>query len=138
MEKENKNIKEKLQEYLFLNESIEQLENELVCIESKVTKVTPCLSDLPKMQGFSDTLTENVAKMIDLQNLINKKLSNMYDLRNDLEQMICKLPTREQYLVRARYINRKTWEQIAVDMCYGWAQVHRIHSNALKILNEII
>ena len=55
-------------------------------------------------------------------------------LKVEIETLINKLPTREQYLVRARYMEKKTWEQIAVEMCYSWPQVHRIHSNALRIL----
>ena len=31
-----------------------------------------------------------------------------------------------------RYVLLKTWEQIAVDMNYGWAQVHRLHSKAIR------
>lgn len=127
-------VKDKLQEYLWINRNIEQLENELLVIESRVMKVTPTLSDLPKMKGYNDTLAENVGKMIELQNIINKNLNKLYGLKVEIETLINKLPTREQYLVRARYMEKKTWEQIAVEMRYSWPQVHRIHSNALRIL----
>ena len=73
-------VKDKLQEYLWINRNIEQLENELLVIESRVMKVTPTLSDLPKMKGYNDTLAENVGKMIELQNIINKNLNKLYGL----------------------------------------------------------
>ena len=127
-------VKDKLQEYLWINRNIEQLENELLVIESRVMKVTPSLSDLPKMKGYNDTLAENVGKMIELQNIINKNLNKLYGLKVEIETLINKLPTREQYLVRARYMEKKTWEQITDAMCYGWTQEHRIQNNALRIL----
>lgn len=129
-------VKDKLQEYLWINRNIEQLENELLVIESRVMKVTPTLSDLPKMKGYNDTLAENVGKMIELQNIINKNLNKLYGLKVEIETLINKLPTREQYLVRARYLENKTWEQICVDMNYCWKQIHNIHSKALNLISE--
>ena len=129
-------VKDKLQEYLWINRNIEQLENELLVIESRVMKVTPTLSDLPKMKGYNDTLAENVGKMIELQNIINKNLNKLYGLKVEIETLINKLPTREQYLVRARYMEKKTWEQIAVEMCYNWKYIHELHSKALNLMSE--
>lgn len=129
-------VKDKLQEYLWINRNIEQLENELLVIESRVMKVTPTLSDLPKMKGYNDTLAENVGKMIELQNIINKNLNKLYGLKVEIETLINKLPTREQYLVRARYMEKKTWEQIAVEMCYNWKYIHELHSKALNLMSK--
>ena len=38
----------------------------------------------------------------------------------------------QQYKIRAKYLECKSWEQIAVDMGYSWRQIHYIHSDALK------
>lgn len=53
-----------------------------------------------------------------------------------IENAIEKLEPRERQLVRLHYIDGLTWEQVAVEMCYSWRQVHRIHSDALKKLKE--
>ena len=36
-----------------------------------------------------------------------------------------------------QYIKGLKWEKIAVEMGYAWAQIHRIHSSALKNLKMI-
>lgn len=38
----------------------------------------------------------------------------------------------EQRVLRLRYIKGMKWEEIAVEMDYKWAQIHRIHAKALK------
>lgn len=53
-----------------------------------------------------------------------------------IERAIEKLEPRERQLVRLHYIDGLTWEQVAVEMCYSWRQVHRIHSSALNKLKE--
>lgn len=53
-----------------------------------------------------------------------------------IEKAIEKLKPRERQLVRLHYIDGLKWEQVAVEMCYSWRQVHRIHSDALNKLKE--
>lgn len=75
-----------------------------------------------------------MAKIIEVKEEINRQLQQSYELVARIERAIDKLPEREKYLIRARYLDGKSWEQIAVDMNYSWRQVHYIHSNALKLL----
>ena len=127
-------IKEKFKNYYWINKNIEQLEDELLVIESRVMKVTQTFSDLPKMKGHHDKLADNVSDMIEIQNKINRKLPELYKLRSEIEELINKLPAREQHLIMARYIHAKKCEEICVDMVYSWRQVHDIHSKALKMM----
>ena len=88
-----KEIKEKFKNYYWINKNIEQLEDELLVIESRVMKVTQTFSDLPKMKGHHDKLADNVSDMIEIQNKINKKLPELYKLRSEIEELINKLLT---------------------------------------------
>lgn len=127
-------VKEKFKKYYWINKNIEQLEDELLVIKSRVMKVTQTFSDLPKMKGHHDKLADNVSDMIEIQNKINSKLPELYSLRVEIEDLIDKLPERERYLVMARYIHAKKWEEIAVDMGYSWQHIHDIHSKALNLM----
>lgn len=49
-------------------------------------------------------------------------ISEAIDLLEDVD---------ERALLRARYVNGKSWRMIAKQMCYSQSTVHRIHSNAL-------
>lgn len=128
--------KQKLKEYTWIKKNIDHLEIELLSLESRATKVTPHISDEPNSKGYrQDKTADLVAAMIDTKILINKQLEKLYKIRLEIEESISDLPEKEQYLMRARYLENKTWEQICVDMSYCWKQIHRIHSKALKAIS---
>lgn len=129
--------KYELQQYYWLKLNLQKLEEMLLELETKATKQTTSLSqDKVSSSNNDDKLSAIVAKIIDIQNLINSKVGKAYTILNTIEQTIEQLPEREKYLMRARYIECKSWEQIAVDMHYSWQWIHKIHSRALKILAE--
>ena len=124
-----------MQAYYWAKKNIERLENELLELETEATRQTAQLTQERKSQNYDpDRLAELVAKIIEVKEEINRQLQQSYELVAKIEKAIEKLPEREKYLIRARYIDCKSWEQIAVDMNYSWRQVHRIHANALKLL----
>ena len=57
--------------------------------------------------------------------------SRMHNLINQLDN------PSYRALLSLRYINCKTWEQIAEDMHYTTRNVHKIHGGALKLLSTI-
>ena len=70
---------------------------------------------------------------------IVKKIEELYDVKLEILGAIHKLDScTYRALLLARYINFKTWEQIAEDMGYEVRQIHRIHGNALVNLKDVI
>lgn len=124
-----------MQAYYWVKKNIERLENELLELETEATRQTAQLTQERKSQNYNpDRLAELVAKIVEVQEEINRQLQQSYELVAKIEKAIEKLPEREKYLIRARYIDCKSWEQVAVEMNYSWKQIHRIHANALKLL----
>ena len=131
--------KKELRKYYWLKKNIKILEEELLKLKTKVENITPIMKkDEPKMTdiNINDKLADLVVKIIDIENIINTKLCESYDILKKIEKTIDKLPEREKYLIRSRYIDFKRWEEIAVDMNYSYRQVHNIHSNALQLLKK--
>lgn len=129
--------KQKLKDYIWIKKNIDHLEIELLKLESRATKVTPVLSDEPTAKGFmQDKTADLVASIVDTKTLINDQLEKLYKIRVEIEESIAELPEKEQYLMRARYLENKKWEQICVDMNYCWKQIHNIHSRALNLIAE--
>ena len=127
--------KQELQSYYWLRKNIEKLEHKLLELESEATRVTTRITHDPRGgSGNSDKLGGIVAEIISVQEKINSKLQRSYRIMAEIEHATVELPEREAYLIRARYIDCKSWEQIAVDMSYCWQHVHKIHSRALKAL----
>ena len=67
-----------------------------------------------------------------------RELEALYDSMEKLSHMIDEVEdVMERALLRYRYITCLTWEQIAEKMGFCLAQVHRIHSRALKNFDKI-
>lgn len=126
--------KRELHELYWMKKNIQNLEDRLLEVETQATKITTQLSATPKSQGDKDKLGNIVCKIVELQDEINYELAKMYTKEKELMKAIESLPSREACLIRLRYINSLSWERICVEMNYQWAQVHRIHAEALKLL----
>lgn len=127
--------KKDLYELFWMKKNINRLEEKLLELENKATQITTQLSIESKgTNSVEDKLGETVSKIVDLQNEINDQLKIYYKKVRYIEKAIEKLPPREALLIRLRYLDQKRWEEICVEMNYSWRQVHRIHSDALKLL----
>lgn len=80
-----------------------------------------------------------IIKIADLERDLNKKIDELVNLkRNAMEKIDCLADNDHKLLLTARYINMKSWEEIAVDMCYTYQWVHRLHGRALQEFDKIL
>lgn len=127
--------KKDLQQLYWIKRNIQQLENKLLELETSATRITTQLTKEPRgTSGPEDKLSEIVCKIVEVQEQINEELKKSYDYMAKIEKAIEALPPREAHLIRLRYLELKSWERICVEMNYSWRQIHRIHSDALKLL----
>lgn len=87
-----------------------------------------------KVQSSSDKdkLGSAVAKIVDLENEINKAIDIYVDKKERIVSQIDSIKDIMEYQVLfSRYIEHKTFEQIAEDNDYSVRQILRIHGNAL-------
>ena len=128
--------KQELSEYYWIRRNITKLEDRLVKLKSASVRVTTQLKQDPinGRGGVSDRVGDSIAEIEEVIIELDYKVTQSYRVLASLEKEIDRLPARENYLIRSRYIEMLSWEQIAVDMNYGWAHIHRIHAEALRIL----
>lgn len=91
-------------------------------------------ADEDKVQTSSDKdkLGNAVAKIVDLENEINKTIDMYVGKRERIISQIDAITDIMEYQVLfSRYIEGKTFEQIAEDNEYSVRQILRIHGNAL-------
>lgn len=127
--------KSELQELYWTKKNIQHMEDKLEELDTQATKITTQISDMPKGGSSHDKTGDVISKIVELKDEINYKLKMMYSLEKKVEKAIKNLPAREAYLIRLRYIEMNSWEQICVAMNYSWRQIHYIHSEALKMLS---
>lgn len=127
--------KKELQELYWIKRNIQQLEWKLLELESAATKMNTPLTKEPRISAKNtDRQSEIIIKMVEVQDKINRQLEKSYEYMAKIEKAIETLPAREAFLIRLRYMELRSWETICVEMNYQWAQVHRIHADALKLL----
>jgi len=128
-------------EYLSLAYRIDQRINskleQIVSLRALATKATSTLSDTPPSGTRNvHSMEDIIAKIVDLENEINRDIDILVDLKREFVSVIRKIDNTEyQTLLELRYLCFKTWEQIAVDMGYSLQHIFRIHDKALKEIN---
>lgn len=123
-----------LLEYQAIERRIKRLQSEKQGWLEKATAVSPNLSDMPK-SGGTDKIQNAVCRIADIEADINREIDRQIDLRERIEAAICAIPDgRLRDLMRYRYIDGMTWEQIAVTMRLDYRWVLRLHGRALSEL----
>jgi len=124
-----------LNQYRYTNAEIDR---KIKCLEdckSKIFNVTGTLSDMPKSKNRSNTIENGIASIDEIEQTINQDIDKLLETRTDIENKIddiIDLKLRE--IMKCRYLDFKTYEQIAVDCNYCYQQVIRIHETALNLI----
>ena len=125
--------KERLYQYKWIRENIKNLQNRLLEIDTKLQHITSELQqDIVQTTKDSDKWTLLIQRKMDVEELINAEITNGLEEMLFIENIINKLDQREKLLMRLRYIDCFSWEEICVKMHYEWRQTHYTHAAILK------
>lgn len=128
--------RERLRAFRSARYELRQLKDQLAEMEARMYA--------PKGQQFSSTphgpggngrtMEDLAAAHIRLGDLYSEKLLAIELEQYAIETAIEPLDPQERQVVRARYLEGRSWEQICRVVHYEWAQTHRIHASALRKL----
>lgn len=127
--------KTQLKNYMNLRNEVKQIEERLKEYEFKRSSVkSQLITGLPSSHGTGKNTAEiAVLSFIDLENEYAQKIAKLNAEIMQIEKAITTLDdSAERQLMRARYIDGKTWEEVCNLMGYSWSQTHRIHTRALE------
>ncbi|MCR5355771.1 MAG: DUF1492 domain-containing protein [Lachnospiraceae bacterium] len=114
---------------LEINNKIEIMDS----MHSLATKATSTFSLVPP-SGTRNVhrLEDTLAKIVDMDIEINKKIDKLVDLKKEIIDVIGRVDNREyRLLLEMRYLRFMTWEEIAIDLGYNIRHIYRIHREAL-------
>jgi DNA-directed RNA polymerase specialized sigma subunit len=123
--------KEELKQYRSLGKEIDLLEEEIQRIRASLFSA-PKLDGMPKSNYAADRTAETIAKVVDLETKLRDKIDSYISLRTQIEITIESLSSNERLLMRCRYIEGMSFEEIAVAMHYTFRHVTRMHGWALQ------
>lgn len=121
-----------LKRYRLLDKEIDERLEEIAHWREKLQKVTAVYSKEPLGGGSIHRREELIARLIDTEREITEDLAYLMTLREDIERRVEDVEdSREQLLLRYRYLRGMTFEEIAVELDLSWRWVHILHSRAL-------
>lgn len=88
--------------------------------------------------GHRVALDKAVADLVDAEAKTAAEVDRLTALEDEVIGAIDRVPEPYRTLLYERYINGKTWEQVAVDMHYSYRGVTKMHGRALQTLKECI
>lgn len=131
--------KEYLQQYLQAEHSINSKLEQVARLRSLAVKTTQSIVDC-RVRGAPKNRMENIiSRIIDLEKQVDSEIDRLCKIRQQIEDVIQKV-SKEEYrqVLRYRYINGLTFEEIAKAMNYSWRWIMELHGRALKEIKECI
>lgn len=111
----------------------------------RTREITEHLSDLRAIaenlrneRGQRVALDAAVANLVDAQDRAASELNRLCALRGEILGTIDSVPKVYRPVLIERYVNGKTWEQVAVDLNYSYRGITKLHGRALLAVKECI
>jgi len=130
---DNDKKKDYLNSYKNLCKKLKSLEDQLQSLrETEESAKTPSISDMPKAHNQTD-LSDVMVRIEEVYTKIVRLRAECIKRKLEIEDKIADMPDGiEADILRKRYLEFKSWEEICVELNYSWRQTHRLHSNALS------
>lgn len=125
-----------LQRARTLDDEINCKLDQVASLRAIATKATSTLSLVPKGGRYNqDSMGDVVAKIVDLEREVNRDIDTLVGLKREIGNAIKAVEKpKHRELLERRYLCCKSWEQIAVDMCYDIRRVYQVHGEALAMV----
>lgn len=132
--------KEYLQQYRDAAKRARAALDHLDELRSMATRITPNYGgEGGGSHQTGDKLGAAVARIVDAENRVSDELEVLEATEREVVNTISAVHDATlSTLLYERYINGKTWEQIAVAMNYTYRRVTQLHGAALLLVEQII
>ena len=130
--------KEYLRQALDIDRRIAEKREQAAHLKAMATNVTSTISDMPGSASRNNHRLEDImSRLADMEKEIDESLGRLINLKLEITQTIWRLEdTNCRTLLEMRYIQFKSWEEIAVAMNVSIRCVHMRHAKALELLEQ--
>lgn len=135
-----KEAKEYLLQVKKLDANIDSMLEQVSHLRALSTKITTTLRQDSSFGGSNqDKIGDAIAKIVDLENEINRKIDEYADKKREICSVIEKVENADQAaLLHKRYLLYEPWEQIALEMHCTYRNACYIHGRALQAVVELM
>ena len=131
--------KEYLNQIRYIDKDIQSRIQEKSQLRSSIELKTTSFNDNKVQETQAGRFDDKYAKYIEVSETINAKIDELINLKMRVSNEIDQLDKSEhRILLRMRYINLQSFEEIAVGMSYNIRHIHRIHGDALSEFGKAV
>ena len=126
-----------LQAYL-LEERIDSKLEQVEALRSLATKSTAIIRSHPGGSGGNNNHMEDaIIKIVDMEREITAEMERMVDLKKEIAETISRVEDQAlRTLLEMRYLCYRDWPEIKKALGYSNASIHRMHKQALEIVEK--
>lgn len=130
-------LKKRLKNYRTIRAEYQQVKAERDWVLENMDSLRASnLDGMPRGSGVSDPVSQAYAKMEALLQRYTEQLERLGAEQAAIEDMIAGLESVERRLMRHKYFDGMTWEEVCVAINYSWTRTHEIHGLILDKLLE--
>ena len=133
--------KEYLEQIKWFDVLIDSKLEELTTLNSVVKRITPVMNTTGggSGSGNQDRLGDTIAKIVDLQQEINRDVDMFVDRKREAARLLKKIAQAEYFQVlHKRYVLYESFEKIATEMNYTYRGVCYVHGRALQAFDRVL
>lgn len=114
------------------------LQDSVLEIETRLTRISPILSDMPKAAGSNDKMSDGISKLIEIKETLDRKIDETAGYELTAMEMIGKLedPIYRTILYRM-YILNESLQKVADNINYTYNYTCSLHGCALNKIDDI-
>lgn len=134
---EREQLKKRLKNYRNIKAEYQQVKKERDWVLENMDSLRASnLDGMPRGSGVSDPVARAFAKLEKLLQRYTEQLERLGAEQAAIEDMIAGLESVERRLMRHKYFEGLTWEEVCVAINYSWTRTHEIHGIILDKLLE--
>jgi len=121
-----------LNQYKFLNAEVDRKIKEMEDWKNKIYSVTATLTDMPRSNSRRDKISDGIAAVNEIEENINGDIDKLLKVRKDVQSKIDTIDDLKlRELMKCRYLDFNTWEEIAYKNGFSWQWVYKLHEKSL-------
>lgn len=135
-----KEVKDYLLQIRLLDAQIDCMLSNVDSLKESLLRITPVLKQDVVTGGSShDRMSSTIAKIVDLEKEITEKIDTLVDRKAQVISQLEKVRNPDYLKVlQLRYIEYKTFDDIAMEMHYSHCWICRLHGRALQTFAKIM
>lgn len=133
------NAKDYLKQYRAAISRVNAAQEHLTELRAMAERITPNYDGSGGgNHAAGDRLGAAVARIVDAEEKVDAEIELLIATEQEIMQTIDRTDEPYRTLLFERYINGKTWEQIAVALNYSYRQTTRMHGAALIAVKHVL